>query len=72
MTSRNAQASALKSLPRTIESDEIGVVTSRSSVCFSRSWLIAPVVNAGARMRIRSVWRMSSPAKMPVPDLGRL
>ena len=67
MMRRNAQARALKSLPRTIDSDEIGVVTSRSSVCFSRSRLIAPDVNAGARTRTRSVWRMSRPMKIPVP-----
>jgi hypothetical protein len=65
--SRKAQARALKSLPRTIDSDEIGVVTSKSRVCFSRSRLIAPAVNAGARTSTRSVWRRSNPAKIPVP-----
>ena len=40
---------ALSSLPRTIASDEIGVATSISRVCFSRSRLIAPAVAAGAR-----------------------
>ena len=35
-------ARPLSSLPRMIESDEIGVTASRSKVCFSRSWLIEP------------------------------
>ena len=57
--------SALNSLPMTIASDEIGVTTRSSSVCFSRSWLIEPAVEAGAR---KTTWRVSSisrAAKMP-------
>ena len=43
-----------------IASDEIGVVVSRSSVCFSRSRLMAPAVEAGARTSVMSVSRMIS------------
>ena len=48
-------------------SDEIGVTTSSSSVCFSRSRLIAPAVDAGARKATWSVSSISSAAKMPCP-----
>ena len=44
-----------------------GVVTSRSSVCFSRSSEIAPVVKAGASTSTSSVSTSSSPPKMPWP-----
>ncbi len=45
----------------------IGVATSMSSVCFSRSRLIAPAVAAGARKTTWSVSSISSAAKMPWP-----
>ena len=51
----------------TIASDEIGVTTSSSSVCFSRSWLIEPAVEAGARNATWSVSSISSAAKTPCP-----
>ena len=58
---------ALSSLPSTIAIEEIGVTTSSSSVCFSRSRLIAPAVAAGARKATCSVSSISRAAKMPWP-----
>ena len=43
-----------------IARDEMGVVVSRSSVCFSRSRLIAPAVDAGASTSTISVSRKMS------------
>ena len=51
----------------TIASDEIGVVISMSSVCFSRSRLIAPAVAAGVRNTTWSVSSIRIAAKMPCP-----
>ena len=48
-------------------SELIGVVTSRSSVCFSRSRLIAPAVDEAARKTTWRVMSISSAAKMPWP-----
>ncbi len=48
-------------------SDEIGVVTSMSRVCFSRSRLIAPAVNAGARKTTSSVMSIRRPPKISWP-----
>ena len=45
----------------------IGVAASISSVCFSRSRLIAPAVDIGARKTTSSVSSISSAAKMPWP-----
>ena len=51
----------------TIASELIGVVTSSSRVCFSRSRLIAPAVDDGARNTTCRVISISSAAKMPWP-----
>ena len=53
----------------TMPSELSGVVTSRSSVCFSRSSEMAPVVNAGARTSTSSVSTKSSPVKSGLADL---
>ena len=68
--STKTQVSALRSFPTTIAIDEIGVTARRSSVCFSRSLLIVPAVEAGARTLIISVWRNIRAVKMPRPMLA--
>ena len=45
----------------------IGVATSMSSVCFSRSRLIAPAVKAGAMKHTSSSWKSESTVKMACP-----
>ena len=50
--------------------DEIGVTARRSRVCFSRSLLIVPAVEAGARTRTMRVWRNMRATKMPRPMLA--
>ena len=54
----------------TIASELIGVVTSRSRVCFSRSSEIAPAVDDGARNTTWSVISISRAAKIPWPMAG--
>jgi hypothetical protein len=66
-TRMNRYVSALNSLATTIDSDEIGVVASMSSVCFSRSRLIAPAVNAGARATTSSVSSIIRALNTPRP-----
>jgi hypothetical protein len=51
----------------TIASDEMGVTTRSSRVCFSRSRLIEPAVDAGARNTTWSVSSIKRAAKMPCP-----
>ncbi len=48
-------------------SELIGVTTSSSRVCFSRSRLIAPAVEEGARKATWSVSSIIRAAKMPWP-----
>ena len=62
---------AESSLPSTIASDEIGVVISRSSVCFSRSRLIAPAVEAGASTSDDQRQQDEHRDEQRPPDLGR-
>ena len=51
----------------TIAPGRIGVLMSRSRVCFSRSRLICPAVNAGAMKQIRISWKIESTAKIDWP-----
>jgi hypothetical protein len=61
------KASAAASLPTTMAPGRIGVLISRSSVCFSRSRLICPAVNAGAMKHTRMSWKIDSAEKMDWP-----
>ena len=61
---RSTKASAVTSLPMMIAPGRNGVVMSRSSVCFSRSRLICPAVNAGAIIETRTTWNTESTEKI--------
>ena len=65
MRTTNARAAA--SLPMTMAAGRIGVLMSRSSVCFSRSRLICPAVKAGAMKQTRMSWKIESSVKMDWP-----
>jgi hypothetical protein len=59
--------SALSSLPITIAREVMGVTIRSSSVCFSRSRLIAPAVEDGARNATCRVSSINRAAKIPWP-----
>ncbi len=61
------KARAEASFPTTIPRVLTGVAVSRSSVCFSRSRLIAPEVAAGARKTTSSTWRNRRTVKTAWP-----
>ena len=66
------KASAARSLPRTIAPGRIGVLTSRSSVCFSRSRLICPAVKPGAMKQMRMSWKIERSVKIVWPTIAEV
>ena len=65
MSTTKARAAA--SLPTTMAAGRIGVLIRRSRVCFSRSRLIWPAVNAGAMKATRMSWKIESNVKIDWP-----